>query len=51
MCPAGMENTIDRISRVLKEENGIACKLDWLTACVKWAIEEEKMVIILYSLF
>ena len=39
-----MESTADRISRMLKDEKGIACKLDWLTACVEWAIEEEQMV-------
>lgn len=45
---AGIDGMISRISRMLKEENGVVCKLDWLTACVKWAIREEQMVIILY---
>ena len=35
---------IDRISRMLKEDS-VVCKLDWLTACVEWAIQEEQMVI------
>ena len=35
---------IDRISRMLKEDS-VICKLDWLTACVEWAIQEEQMVI------
>ena len=40
-------NTIDRISRMLKEEKGVTCKPNWLAACIEWAIEEERMVIIL----
>jgi len=41
-----MDNTIHRISIMLKEEKGVTCKLDWLTACIEWAIEEERMVMV-----
>ena len=37
-------STINRVSGMLKEEKGVTCKLDWLSACIEWAIEIEQMV-------
>jgi len=39
-----MDRTIREVSRMLKEEKGISCKINWLTACVEWVLAEEQMV-------
>ena len=39
-----MDRTIQEVSRMLKEEKGISCKINWLTACVEWVLAEEQIV-------